>query len=328
MAAHGASQRQIRWRNPSGDSFEFMARTTNVRHADGRRFRVLTLQDLGTSQPLDQPSEFQHALRERADGNDCATLIAGHVQLVGLGEVRSAFGANWPQVAERSHAIASQVIREHLTADDVYAPANDDSYVLCFGTLGEDEAARQANLIAQDVRLALLAEFGDPALGKIAAHTAKVEVQTHEIDGGAQALVELVAARLSKARQTLETQARIAVRNAVQDDVVEFHRVVTADLQQSPLWVVQLPDRVQALVDRSRRMLPSQPEIALEVDAHLLGKAAELIFADCRDGAAPFLIVPSSGRRCRNDAKRRCISDYAANWRSRCATGSFSRSSA
>lgn len=292
-AAHGTSQRQIRWRNPDGESFELLARSTNVRHADGRRFRVLTLQSQGAPAAIDVRSEFQRAVQERnqpAAGR--VSLIAGHVQLVGLGEVRSAFGSNWPQVAERSHQIATQIIREHLTADDVYAPANDDSYVLCFGALSEDEAARQAGLIAQEVRLALITEFGEPELGKIAAHAATVEIEAHEMDGGAQGLVDLVASRLSRARQTLETQARVAVRNAIQDEAAEYHRIVTGEMQQSPLWLVQLPERVHTLVDRSRRMLPGRPEITLEVDAHLLGKAAELIFADCRDGAAPFLIVP------------------------------------
>jgi PAS domain S-box-containing protein len=292
LAAHGTSQRQICWRSPGGHTFEFLLRSTNVRHADGRRLRVLTLQDLGTAQPLDESGEFERAIRQRPDSTYPTTLIAGRVQLVGLGGVRSAFGANWPQVSERSHQVAAQVIREHLTADDVYAPAPDDSYVLCFGALSEDEAARQANVIAQEVRFALLREFGDSNLSSIAAHAAKVELHEHEVDNGGQALVELVSAKLAKARQALENQARSAVRRAVQEEAVEFHRIVTADLQQSQLWLAQLPERVQTLVDRSRRMLPSQPEATLEVDAHLLGKAAELIFAECQEGPGPFLIVP------------------------------------
>lgn len=292
VSALGGSQRLVRWRHPDGDGFDLVVRSSNVRHADGRRFRVLTLQHHGAAPALDLGAEFQRAVQERAAATGGAPLIAGHVQLVGLGEVRSAFGANWPQIAERSHQIATQVIREHLTADDVYTPANDDSYVLCFGTLREEEAARQANHIAQELRLALIQEFGDPQLGKIAAHAAAVELQPHETEGGAQALVDLVAARLSRARQTLETQARVGVRNAIQDDAAEFHRVVTNELQQSPLWLTQLPSRVQSMIDRCRNTLPGQPELALEVDAHLLGKAAELIFTDCRDGAAPALIVP------------------------------------
>ncbi|MDB5367152.1 MAG: multi-sensor signal transduction histidine kinase [Rhodospirillales bacterium] len=296
LAAHGTSQRQIHWHNPNGENFELQLRSTNMRLADGRRLRVLTLQDLGTAASRDERAEFQRAIQQRPGGAYPATLIAGHVRLVGLGEVRSAFGDEWPQMAGRSHEIAAQIIREHLTAGDVYAPAQDDSYVLCFAVLNELEAARQANLIAQEIRLTLLREFGDTAITKITAHAAKVELNEQETDDGGQALVDLVSAKLTKARQILEGQARTAIRQAMQDEVAEFHRVVTAGQQQSQLWLVQLPGRVQSLVDRSRHMLPSQPEVTLEVDAYLLGKAAELLFADCNEGGAPFLIVPVDWR--------------------------------
>ncbi len=85
---------------------------------------------------------------------------AGKLQLLNLDEIKRDAGDRWEQMAEKAHTIAEQVIRHRLAPSDVLAPYDDNSFIVLFAELTEEQARLKAAAIAREVRERLLGELG------------------------------------------------------------------------------------------------------------------------------------------------------------------------
>lgn len=50
------------------------------------------------------------------------TLPAGRLQFISLEQIQEKFGTQWPRIAERADLLARQIIRRHVTPDDLFEP--------------------------------------------------------------------------------------------------------------------------------------------------------------------------------------------------------------
>jgi GGDEF domain-containing protein len=86
--------------------------------------------------------------------------IVGKMQMLDLDALRAQVGDRWQQVADRAAAIAQQVISHRLAPTDVFAPYEDNGFIMLFAELNEQQAKLKAAAIAREIREKLVGELG------------------------------------------------------------------------------------------------------------------------------------------------------------------------
>jgi GGDEF domain-containing protein len=85
---------------------------------------------------------------------------AGKMSLIGLDSIKAELGDRWESMAERARLVAEQVISRRMAPNDVYAPFDEDSFLILFADLSEEQAAIKLTVIANEIHERLLGEVG------------------------------------------------------------------------------------------------------------------------------------------------------------------------
>jgi GGDEF domain-containing protein len=81
---------------------------------------------------------------------------AGMIQMVQLGDVRAAFGEEWPKMAETAMAIAETLLKDRLDQSDILARYLDYGFVVVFTSLNPEMAELRAEALSQEISHLLL----------------------------------------------------------------------------------------------------------------------------------------------------------------------------
>ncbi len=101
---------------------------------------------------------FENRLTELTDDQKIGS--AGKMSLFGLEDIKAELGDRWAGMAERARLVAEQVITRRMAANDVYAPFDEDSFLILFADLSEEQAAIKLTVIANEIHERLLGEVG------------------------------------------------------------------------------------------------------------------------------------------------------------------------
>lgn len=151
-------------------------------------------------------------------------LTAGSIQLVGLDEAKQALGKAWPKIAERATGIAERIIRRHLTTDDICTKHGDGTFVICFVSVNEVQAARTARHISQEIKSALVREAPDVA-GRIEIENYVTEIESDYIVDDGRPLPEVLLGSLAWMRAEAEKAVRERRAKLIREARVLFRPV-------------------------------------------------------------------------------------------------------
>ena len=155
---------------------------------DTRQFRIVTLRSQAVS------------------GGGMRVESAGRIRLVGLDEVRVAMGDRWQAVAERSMATAETVIKRRCGPEDSYSRADETSFLICFGVLGEQAASFRAAMIGREIRDRLIGQGGDPDTAYVRSIAAAVRFP--DTGAAAASLHTVLLDGLDTQMERIEREAR------------------------------------------------------------------------------------------------------------------------
>lgn len=161
------------------------------------------------------------------------SISAGRLQVVDLAGLRQHLGGRWEKGGELVHQMASSVIRRHLGRADVMSRNKDDSYIVLFAELGQEEAQLKAKVIADEIEQRLLGASNGEHVIKVKSVVAHVDgsVALKELDG--EALIERL---ISEAEKQFEKQSRMLEAGLdVDDDEPLADRY---EARFSPIWYV------------------------------------------------------------------------------------------
>lgn len=113
------------------------------------------------------PSDIE-AFEARLAGlaGDDAAVLAGHLQHVGLDEVRDALGDSWPALAPQLLSFAAARLQLWTGADDEIRRLGEFGFVIRFVDLPQPAAAQQARRLALRLKAELLEQFPQVAGGE------------------------------------------------------------------------------------------------------------------------------------------------------------------
>lgn len=289
FAGGRSDQRSVTILRTNGERIPAEIASLVVAGGDGRRFRVLSVRSVGDPS-ADLGMQFEHTLRQRlaALAGD-RVLVSGRLRLIGLDAVRRRFGPRWDAIAVKAREVAAGIIRHRLAAEDVFAPTDQNGFVICFGTLGEREAEFKANALRQEIFERLVGELDDPEAARVSVEVAPVPVPD-AADDPSVSLVDIICGHLQEEREALEQRARAALDAAFDTQEIEAFPVITAS-GETAFALAHLPFPLLATVQRARAALADNEAFARDIDLLVLGLVAHKL-ADSE--SEPVHIVPVS----------------------------------
>lgn len=132
-------------------------------------------------------TSFQRDLEEIV-GDKVKTLRVGHLQNIGLNNIRKSLGDQWELLSEKILSLAENCIKRRLTQKDSFSRGDDQDFIICFAELSGDEAlfkakAIEAGLIEEVLGADAKAEFDKFNLDVNQLNQlTELKLQTHEIE--------------------------------------------------------------------------------------------------------------------------------------------------
>ena len=240
---------------------------------DKKQFRILTLR-----------------LTNGAGAAEVRTESAGHINLIGLDEVRAALGDRWPAVAARAMATAEVVLKHRCGPQDSYSRADDTSFVVCFGALSEQEAAFRAAMIGREIRDRLIGQGETPDTAFVRTIAAKVRIpaQASLSDGTFHASL---LDGLDKQLAHVEEEARQILRAAWAGSVCELNSVSGSDTGKAIANQICLPGELEQRLLIALSALTPKESAEYDLDAMLVALAAQQVISAMRRGVQTPLLV-------------------------------------
>ena len=226
------------------------------------------------------------SLAERNDG----VVTIGRLQIIGLAEVKTELGDDWPNLAGKVRALAEGLVREQLGPGDVFRIQDNDDFVLCFSSLSETEARFKAEVIREQLTERIL---GSRPLKSISQNRSKpfdlrrltamrsearaVEVSRPELTGAADP-IEVLLTKLESAAAGAEAKAEAIVEQLRQSCTVAPRQVCLANGTPTRLRILDFDARAREQVCQLRRMASSDHRKSAELDLLTLGRAVEHLY--------------------------------------------------
>ncbi|MBP7335850.1 PAS domain-containing protein [Niveispirillum sp.] len=204
----------VRIRTGRGDLVDMEVRGQPMGDIGGKPMLMLTFS------PFEPVPVSNHdgldAMRKTLAGG--GNILAGRVQIIGLDDMRSAFGERWGHMREQALGIAEQTIRRDLDPADNLQRMPDDSFVMNFSGLTETEAVVRAQRIADNVRVRLLgAATPDGRVEAVVTTVRATDLAGHQGEDLADFLVRKLAARRDESRRYVQALLREAITKATLD---------------------------------------------------------------------------------------------------------------
>lgn len=217
------------------------------------------------------------ALAERSGGS----VLAGHVQIVGLDDIREALGERWASHMEQVRELAEKTIKRRLSSEDVFESADGNRFLICFAGLDEEAAAFKAQSIGREIRQVVLGDDSlDPEIKRrcdVATEVHRIEVSADEIDGSGD-FVDLMLSRVGDAERAARERESRTIARIVSSSQILLMPVMTSKGKPSPLAMTLFDAATQSDVAGLRNARPGSEELASEIDILKLGKTCELLW--------------------------------------------------
>lgn len=241
---------------------------------DGKHFRIVTLRPdaLGT-------------VSVRSES-------VGRIKLVGMDEIRLALGDQWPAAAERAMATAEVVIKRNCGPQDSYSRVDESSFLMCFGTLSEEESSFRVAMIGREIRNRLIGQGEDPDNAYVRSIAAVVRFADRGESGAS--LHALLLDGVDKQLARLEEAARATLRGALGTAACEVEPVFGRIRGQTVGSLIVMPAKLEREVFSALASLPPAESKAFDRDGLLVGLAAQQAVVSMTQGDTMPLLVKIS----------------------------------
>lgn len=218
-------------------------------------------------------------------------FTAGHLEMIGLGNVRDSLGDRWEKLASRVYDKADAILRSRLANEDVFRRDADGNYVICFAHLCGEQAWFKAKALGQEICEALIGTEADDTLAefKLDAETRQrisdVKTGTYEIEFDDAELAEIpdimdvVKSKVGNAAAMLRKRAVALINEMTESGGVQLIRAKTLANAQLPLQVASFDPVSLMNSERLRNVYCDSPKLLAQLDALLLGNTLERLYS-------------------------------------------------
>ncbi|MFD2264542.1 hypothetical protein ACFSM5_16675 [Lacibacterium aquatile] len=221
---------------------------------------------------------------------------AGKLQLLNLDELKRHAGDKWEAMAERARLVAEQVISHRLAPSDILAPYDDDSFVVLFAELTEEQARMKAAAIARELRERLLGELGPESRNWVKAFVTGFDdmspVSGDEISDMGMAQLKALDDKFNQAED-------VAPEQLAPNDIELQRRVGEVGVSYRPTFLVargiiglaeartQRLDSLNRLLTGAHAYPKNDASVTFELDRAVMTRAFQHLREIVKDGRTP-----------------------------------------
>jgi hypothetical protein len=184
------------------------------------------------------------------------------------------------------------VIKRHCGPHDSFSSADDTSFLMCFGTLSEEESSFRAAMIGREIRNRLIGQGEDPDNAYVRSVAAVVRLPDQR--GSNASFQATLLNGLDEQLERLERQARRTLTDALASAACDLEPVFGHDASQVVARQVLIPAKVERQVVSALAILPKKESQAFDLDGLLIGLAAQHAVSGLALGKAMPLLVEIS----------------------------------
>jgi GGDEF domain-containing protein len=224
---------------------------------------------------------------------------AGKLQLLNLDELKKGAGDKWEAMAERARHVAQQVISHRLAPSDILAPYDDDSFVVLFAELTEEQARMKAAAIARELRERLLGELGPESKNWVKAFVTGIE-DISPVSG--EEATDLGLAQLRALDDKFNQADDVAPEQLAPNDVELQRRVGEVGVSYRPTFLVsrgiiglaeartQRLDSLNRLLTGANAYPKNDAAVIFEIDRTVMTRAFQHLRDIVKDGRTPGIL--------------------------------------
>lgn len=224
---------------------------------------------------------------------------AGKLQLLNLDELKKGAGDKWEAMAERARHVAQQVISHRLAPSDILAPYDDDSFVVLFAELTEEQARMKAAAIARELRERLLGELGPESKNWVKAFVTGIEDMS-PVSG--EEATDLGLAQLRALDDKFNQADDVAPEQLAPNDVELQRRVGEVGVSYRPTFLVsrgiiglaeartQRLDSLNRLLTGANAYPKNDAAVIFEIDRTVMTRAFQHLRDIVKDGRTPGVL--------------------------------------
>lgn len=225
--------------------------------------------------------------------NSGGTIVAGRFQMLGLETIKEALGDDWPKHAARVTKIASDTITKRLADHDVFEITRDKEFLVCFGSLSEQEAAFKAETIAREIQAQIL---GSDSLDPRVTEGFNIVSDVHEVAlsekeaADSDNVVDLLTARLKQAVEIARESEQEVMDWILNNSKIVQIRINAPQGKGAPVAIAEFDDSTRTEIISLQRARPSSEALIADLDIIKLGRTLELLSENSLE-SQPVLLV-------------------------------------
>ncbi|MEO1019237.1 MAG: response regulator, partial [Pseudomonadota bacterium] len=146
------------------------------------------------------------------------TALVGHMQVVGLEDIKDVLGDRWHKQFKQIRALAENTIRKHLAEADIFELWEDIKFLIYFTGLDKKAAAAKARAISNEIRQKVL---GGDGLANEVVESCSIDADLQQIEippeslKSADDIVDVVKAKLKQSSENARKNERVTLDKIV-----------------------------------------------------------------------------------------------------------------
>ncbi len=212
-------------------------------------------------------------------------LLAGNVEMLGMEAVKKEFGERWPKVRARVLLLAENVIKKTITSNDIYLLANDEQFIVMFGSSTREQATMKAKKIAKDINERLHGVGTAADLITVKSMVVEVPRANTEALTKPEAIVETV----EEARDAEEAEEKATVDDATKEAKLAFWPIANVRKKLVSMYLAEIDQ------ETVRADIPEESDtgaVEWATDLYVVGEAAAAVKAAADMKLRAFLLLP------------------------------------
>lgn len=253
---------------------------------EARNWRVLTV--TSEEQSSDGGQSFKQNLAALVQSRP-GRLVTGRVQMVSIDEIRRGLGDRWEAMADRIYANAETIIRKRLATEDVFTRNNDGQFIICFADLDEAGARFKAQAIQKELRDKLIGENIDPELAAVTVETATISLSPRDLES-VDDFAALIAKKFAHAAEEIKRASARLLAEITQTGRLEPQSIWSISGGETNLKAAVFDPGTRAKLEQIASA--DDPKIIAQIDALMLGRAAEYLLETVSGRSLTSIIAP------------------------------------
>jgi len=205
-------------------------------------------------------------------------LTVGRFKVIDLDAVPEKLRQVWESDSDRVNAVVEETIRHHLGPQDFVIRDHQGNFVVHFAELSEEQAAPEAQDLAELICTRLLGERSHPDPSQVSAEVHSIRLERNTIDG-LDSLLEELCRRLDQRADRFRRMSEDLVKEIAESRSLALAPVMATSGKQLPLMLAGLDDKFSSRIAQLSLAKGEGSRVIARIELDMLDRVVRYVSA-------------------------------------------------